>query len=104
MISLFRDIPQSILTTIEIAKRCNLIINKPKYYLPSFYKNPYLDQKYIIKFSIKGLNHRLKINYPNINIRGKKKIIYFKRLKKELNVINKTNFPSYFLIVMEIVL
>ncbi|BBA85299.1 DNA polymerase III subunit alpha [endosymbiont of Sipalinus gigas] len=107
MIKLFDDIPESIINSIEISKRCNLILNlKKKVYLPKFnIKNDKISSYDLLnKLSKLGL---IKI-LNNLKIKDKKeKIIkyklYFNRLNKELNVINIMNFSDYFLIVMELI-
>ncbi|QJC29078.1 DNA polymerase III subunit alpha [Enterobacteriaceae endosymbiont of Plateumaris rustica] len=102
MNELFHDIPEALENSIEIAKRCNVFLRLGKYFLPKF-NNSVNNKDFLIKKAKIGLKKRLKNLFPDIQIRNLKKNIYKKRLLKELDVINKMNFPSYFLIVMEFV-
>ncbi|QJC29962.1 DNA polymerase III subunit alpha [Enterobacteriaceae endosymbiont of Plateumaris sericea] len=102
MSKLFYDIPESLENSIEIAKRCSVFLKLGKYYLPIF-NNCINNQDYLIIKSKNGLKKRLRNLFPDIKIRNVKKNIYKQRLLKELDVINKMGFPSYFLIVMEFV-
>ncbi|CAL4321245.1 DNA polymerase III subunit alpha [Buchnera aphidicola (Eriosoma lanigerum)] len=103
MYKLFIDIPQALMNTVEIAKRCNVTIRLGEYFLPNFpTKNIKIEEFLIIK-SKEGLEKRLEYIYPDINIRCKKRKKYDDRLNEELDVINKMGFPGYFLIVMEFV-
>ncbi|QJC34112.1 DNA polymerase III subunit alpha [Enterobacteriaceae endosymbiont of Donacia cinerea] len=104
MCSLFKDIPEALYNSVEIAKRCNVFLLLNKHFLPKFYiKKNITPEQYIIKKSYIGLEKKLKILYPELNLFKIKKKIYKKRLDEELNIINKMGFPSYFLIVMEFV-
>ncbi|QJC37334.1 DNA polymerase III subunit alpha [Enterobacteriaceae endosymbiont of Donacia thalassina] len=104
MCFLFRDIPEALQNSVEIAKRCNVFLSFGQYFLPKFYiKKNITPEKYIIKKSYIGLEKKLKKLYPELNLFKIKKNIYKKRLNHELNIINKMGFPSYFLIVMEFV-
>lgn len=61
MISLFNDIPESLINTFEVSKRCNLILNFKKKFLPIYSKNKkYKDNDILIKLSKKGLYKILK--------------------------------------------
>ncbi|WP_425619788.1 DNA polymerase III subunit alpha [Buchnera aphidicola] len=104
MCDLFSDIPEALINSVEIAKRCNVFIYSGKYFLPKFTTNNISVENYLIKQSYSGMKKRLSsiyniknIQYHNIYSR------YKKRLDMELNVINKMGFPSYFLIVMEFI-
>ncbi len=96
MLNLFSDIPEVLYNSVQIAKRCNLIIKKRKLILPIFNIKKKIDSnKYIKKLVFNNLN-KLKL---------KRKIFdkYLLRLNKELYVIKKVNLSNYFLIVMEFV-
>ncbi|MGK2897015.1 MAG: DNA polymerase III subunit alpha [Candidatus Makana argininalis] len=103
MLQLFSDIPESLINTVEIAKRCNVTIKLGQYYLPSFKKNHISNKNYLISCAKNGLNNRLLTIFPEKKERYKQKINYQKRLKSELDIINKMKFASYFLIVMEFI-
>uniref|UniRef100_A0A451DF68 DNA polymerase III subunit alpha n=1 Tax=Buchnera aphidicola (Cinara pseudotsugae) TaxID=2518978 RepID=A0A451DF68_9GAMM len=100
---IFHDIPESIINSVELAKRCNVIIPSGSYFLPIFpiySMDPY---QFFVQQSIIGLESRLINLFPDIHHRNIKKKIYFSRLKHELSVIKKMGFVSYFLIVMEFI-
>ncbi|MCV2518655.1 MAG: DNA polymerase III subunit alpha [Candidatus Lightella neohaematopini] len=104
MCLLFNDIPESLVNSVELAKRCNVTIALGKYLLPKFnVPKKYTAEKYLIKISKQGLINRLKNNFTNKTIRNKKWIIYYQRLNLELNTIIKTGFTNYFLIVSEFI-
>ncbi|BGI51399.1 MAG: DNA polymerase III subunit alpha [Buchnera aphidicola (Ceratovacuna japonica)] len=104
MLNMFLDIPNSIKNSIEISKRCNVIINSKKYFLPKFLKSNVSSEKFLIKQSYHGIKTRLKNIYSKKKI--KKNILrkYYERLSYELKIINKMGFSGYFLIVMEFIL
>ncbi|VFP85830.1 DNA polymerase III subunit alpha [Buchnera aphidicola (Cinara pseudotaxifoliae)] len=103
IIEIFHDIPESIVNTIELAKRCNVIIPSGSYFLPIFpTQSMDLYQFFVQKSSI-GLESRLMNMFPDIHQRNIKKKIYFSRLTHELLIIKKMGFVSYFLIVMEFI-
>ncbi|WP_343182672.1 DNA polymerase III subunit alpha [Buchnera aphidicola] len=103
MCDLFSDIPSSLKNSVEIAKRCNVSIPTGNYFLPSFPTNSINAKEFLIQKSIFGLKSRLNILFPNINDSTSVIKKYYERLFMELKIINKMNFPSYFLIVMEFV-
>lgn len=103
MCILFHDIPEAIQNSVEIAKRCNVIISTGKYFLPNFSTGIMNEQDFLISKSMSGLKDRLCTLYPDKKYRSIMFIKYKKRLFMELNIINTMNFPGYFLIVMEFV-
>ncbi|MFI4846859.1 MAG: DNA polymerase III subunit alpha [Candidatus Makana argininalis] len=103
MLKLFNDIPESLINSVEIAKKCNVTITLDKYYLPVFKTNNISNEEYLNLCAKNGLKKRLKSIFDKKEIRFKQKIIYKQRLKSELKIINKMKFSSYFLIVMEFI-
>ncbi|QCI27163.1 DNA polymerase III subunit alpha [Buchnera aphidicola] len=103
MCILFHDIPEALQNSIEIAKRCNVNIENKKYFLPKFPIKHINEKDFLISKSIQGLKNRLLILYPEEKIRKNIFKKYQKRLFLELKIINKMNFPGYFLIVMEFI-
>ncbi|CAL4321226.1 DNA polymerase III subunit alpha [Buchnera aphidicola (Eriosoma grossulariae)] len=103
MCKLFSDIPQALFNTVELAKRCNVTIRLGEYFLPQFPTGKMNTKNFLILKSKAGLEKRLKIIYPDKNLRILKRKKYDLRLDNELNVINKMGFPGYFLIVMEFI-
>ncbi|QCO70799.1 DNA polymerase III subunit alpha [Buchnera aphidicola] len=103
MSDLFSDIPEALINSVEIAKRCNVFIYSGRYFLPQFSTGKTSVENYLITQSYKGIKKRL--SFCDFN-KKKYKYIYQKyknRLDMELDVINKMGFPGYFLIVMEFI-
>ncbi|WP_343377778.1 DNA polymerase III subunit alpha [Buchnera aphidicola (Formosaphis micheliae)] len=103
MHNLFFDIPEALVNSIEIAKRCNVILNLDKYFLPNFKTGDICIEDFLIMKAKQGMKKRLYQLFPNKKIRKKVQSTYELRLDHELSVINKMGFPSYFLIVMEFI-
>ncbi|MDR5617806.1 DNA polymerase III subunit alpha [Arsenophonus sp.] len=103
MIELFTDIPEALKNSVEIAKRCNVMIRLGKYFLPKFPTGNMATEDFLIECAKTGLEQRLKSLYPNEIKRTKLRIKYDQRLDTELQVINRMGFPGYFLIVMEFI-
>ncbi|MES2204283.1 MAG: DNA polymerase III subunit alpha, partial [Pseudomonadota bacterium] len=102
MAELFSDIPQALMNTVEIAKRCNVALKLGESVLPT-YPVPagMTEAHYLENQSVEGLNARLQKTLPNITFEQRK--IYDERLQIELSVINKMEFPGYFLIVADFI-
>lgn len=111
MQKLFKDVPQAVAATLEIAERCDVKFKlkddsgKPIYHLPTFPTPKGLTQKDAIRtYSFEGLELRFK----EAAIRGEAvddavKPNYGKRLDYELGIINRMGFDSYFLIVQDFI-
>ena len=104
MATLFADLPGAVQNTIEIAKRCNLMLTLGKPQLPNF---PTPDGMTIDDFLVAetriGLEARLKHLYPDEARREKERPRYEARLKFENDTIIKMKFPGYFLIVADFI-
>ena len=104
MTSLYADLPEALANTVEIAKRCNLILTLGENYLPDF---PTPNQQdlptYLAEESLKGLHVRLAQLYPDEAVRNEQFDVYKKRLDFECNIINQMGFPGYFLIVADFI-
>ncbi|MFT8229866.1 MAG: DNA polymerase III subunit alpha [Enterobacterales bacterium] len=103
MCELFSDLPSALVNSVEIAKRCNVILTFDKYFLPKFNTGNISVEKYITNISIQGLKNRLINLFTDKEKRNNLKNKYFKRLNYELKIINEAKFPSYFLIVMDFI-
>ncbi|WMY94769.1 MAG: DNA polymerase III subunit alpha [Arsenophonus sp.] len=103
MVELFSDIPAALKNSVEIAKRCNVIIPLGEYFLPKFPTGDMDTKDFLIRDAEIGLEKRLQSLYPDKKERDKKRLKYVKRLNTELKVINEMGFPGYFLIVMEFI-
>lgn len=108
MNELFEDIPEAIINTEVIAKRCAVMsCNRPPM-LPHYpCEEGSTEADELKKVATDGLELRLKQEAEIIKIsddeQAKKKIEYFKRLDYELGIINNMEFPGYFLIVSDFI-
>ncbi len=87
--------PEAISNTLEIAKRCNLKLDygksvMPKYEVPEGHTN----ESYLKELCYQGLREKLG---------GELASNVLQRLNHELDIINKTGYPGYFLIVWDYV-
>jgi DNA polymerase-3 subunit alpha len=97
MCELFKDYPEAIESTLEVADKCNLELPVGVYHMPNFpipeesgVKN--LDD-YLVKLANEGLRNKIKnITTEEID-----------RMNEELDVIKKMQFSGYFLIVADFV-
>ena len=102
---LFADIPEALANSAEIARRCNLVLELGKPYLPDY---PVPDGMTMDEFfrqqSHDGLDKRLELLFGS-STEGfaEKQREYRERLDFELNTIIQMGFPGYFLIVMDFI-
>ncbi|MCM8831382.1 MAG: DNA polymerase III subunit alpha [Candidatus Omnitrophica bacterium] len=94
MKDIFKDLPEAIKNTLEVASKCNLIMDFFQIYLPSF---PLPENETDYSFLRKLCYQNLESRYPNPSD------LIIKRLEYELSVIKKTGFSSYFLIIWDLV-
>ena len=96
MKELFKDFPEALDNTLEIAEKCNLKFEKkivfPDYPIPKDSKSKNLDE-YLKELAYKGLEQRFSEITPDL----------VERLEYELNIISQMGFPGYFLIVANFV-
>ncbi len=100
MKELFRQYPEALSNTLEIADRCNIEFvlkdkkGHPIYHLPSYSKKK--DSiKELRELTIKGLKAK---NIPKL-----KQNVYYQRIEKEIQIIGEMGFAGYFLIVQDFV-
>lgn len=103
MCELFADIPEALINSVEIAKRCNVTIRLGEYFLPQFPTGEMTTEDFLVAKSREGLEERLEFLYPDPEERARRRPEYDERLDIELKVINQMGFPGYFLIVMEFI-
>lgn len=103
MCELFKDIPEALQNSVEIAKRCNVTVRLGEYFLPNFPTEGLAIEDFLVKKSREGLEERLEFLFPDENVRLERRPEYDERLQIELDVINQMGFPGYFLIVMEFI-
>ncbi|RJP28716.1 MAG: DNA polymerase III subunit alpha [Candidatus Omnitrophota bacterium] len=94
MIEVFKDVPEAIQNTLEIASRCNLELDFSKIHLPR-YETPGNEDKeeFLRNLCADGLKRRFNRLTPEIN----------ERLEHELKIIKDAGFISYFLIVWDFI-
>ena len=98
MIELFSDIPEAIENTVEIALRCSYKVATSEPKLPRFSGLDLVGEALEFKKQAEiGLKERLKIN--PVDNSGQ----YWERLKSEIDIITKMEFPGYFLIVADFI-
>ncbi len=99
MVELFKDIPEAIVNTVEIAKRCNVELSFGENVLPEFpIPETHSPAEYMRQQAEEGLGKRLvKLK---ISDSGKRQE-YQERLDVELDVINTMGYAGYFLIVAD---
>lgn len=96
MCELFSDIPEALENTLEIAKRCNVMLTLGKNFLPRFpVPEGFTIESYLCEEAKKGLKERLIVSGVI------EQHAYDSRLQLELDVINKMGFAGYFLIVAD---
>ena len=109
MTELFRDIPEAIENTLEIAKRCNVTLHLGENFLPDFPIPEGLSMDdYFRKLSHEGLNKRFPqlfgTDFDATKEQYQEQIKqYRERLDIELDVITQMGFPGYFLIVADFI-
>ncbi len=96
----FAHVPQALENAASIADSCNVELTLGENYLP-IYQVPegYDRPKYLAKLAHDGLNER----FEEEEIPEQEWAAYRERLDIELGVINKMNFPGYFLIVWDFI-
>jgi DNA polymerase-3 subunit alpha len=102
MIALFKDEPEAIKATLEIAEKCQLKLKLGNPMLPSFGVPAGMDEPtYFRQVAAEGLEAR----FAEFEAVGKKvdRDAYRKRLAWEMDVICQMKFPGYFLIVWDFI-
>jgi DNA polymerase-3 subunit alpha len=91
----FKDIPEAILNTRAIAERCNLEFKLGLNLLPVYkLENGERPDEFLEKLVLDGLFHKCG---------PEPKEMYKERLRKELEIIRKVGYSSYFLIVWDFI-
>lgn len=104
MFEIFKDVPEALENTVEIAERCNLELKFDEYHLPDYHleKDQTLESE-LERITHEGMDERFKVmEKKGFNIETDK-WPYLERLKKELKVIKGMGFPGYFLIVADFI-
>ena len=97
MQELFKDYPEALKSTLEVAEKCNLVLDTKTHFMPPF-NIPggnglqSLDD-YLKKLSYEGMKKRFQKITPEIE----------ERLLYELDIIKRMKFSGYFLIVQDFI-
>src|SRR5881396_375177 len=103
MAKLFADLPEALANSIEIARRCNLMLELGKPRLPAFPTPPGVSrEEYLRQQAQDGLERRLVANHGG-RADEKWKEKYELRLEVELRTIIQMGFAGYFLIVADFI-
>ena len=104
MAARFADLPSALANTVQIARRCNLVLTLDKPQLPDF---PTPDgtpiEAYFRRTSREGLAQRLRQLFPDAAERERERPRYEERLEFEIATIETMGFPGYFLIVADFI-
>ncbi|MBK6617287.1 MAG: DNA polymerase III subunit alpha [Nitrosomonas sp.] len=104
MAELFNDIPTALTNSVEIARRCSLLLDLNVTRLPTFPTPAGVSiEQYLREQAQTGLEIRLKQLFPQPEIRDSKKPPYQSRLNFEVDTIIQMGFPGYFLIVADFI-
>lgn len=91
---LFREIPEALSNTLEIAEKCHVIIDTGSYILPVYDVPPgHNNETYLRELTWKGIRER----YGEVTQEIRERVEF------ELKVIEDMGFPSYFLIVWDFI-
>ncbi len=107
MAELFKDTPEAISNTLEIAERCNLELDVSgnNYHFPALSLGEGLSPSEALeKDSYEGLDQRIAdIQKARPEFSAEDVATYKARLEEELKIINQMGFPDYFLIVADFI-
>ncbi len=102
----FKDSPEVLTRTLDIAERCSLRLEKVATPFPQFdVPQPYTIDSYFVHVAREGFARRLETLRP-LREQGKLKhsiTEYEERLERELAIIQQMKFPGYFLIVWDFI-
>lgn len=109
MCELFSDVPEAILNTVQITKRCHYVLRGVAPILPPFETEGGRSETEELRAqSIDGLNWRIDNFVLTDDMDDAKKEEtrkeYFDRLEYELGIIEGMGFPGYFLIVSDFII
>ncbi|WP_417318014.1 DNA polymerase III subunit alpha [Emcibacter sp.] len=108
MATLFEDLPEAAANTVVIARRCAFRVPTIDPILPKFTADENTSEADTLRqFATKGLEDRLEAHVftgeETPEEREEKAKPYYDRLKYELDIIIRMDFPGYFLIVSDFI-
>ncbi len=96
MNELFREVPEALSNTLEIAERCDVNLDFTEYHLPHFpVPDGHTEESYLRHLCEQGLERRYG-NHADDKV-------FRDRLNYELNIIHTMGFDAYFIIVWDLV-
>jgi DNA polymerase-3 subunit alpha len=106
MVETFKDLPEAVRRTLEIAERCNFRLEKTSYHLPDFQvPGEYDVEGYFRKVVHDGFQTRVE-RWKELEEAGQLRApmdTYRQRLEDELEIICRMDFPGYFLVVWDFI-
>ena len=106
MAETFVDLPEALQNSVEIAKRCNLVLKLGHNVLPEFPVPEGMNASSFLRHeAMRGLEDRLAVieHAGGAPLTGEQRQAYTDRLGHELDVICNMGFPGYFLIVADFI-
>ena len=110
MAVLFADVPDALVNTVEIAKKCNFYLHSEGHHLPKYQDDSFVDEseeEMLRRLAMQGLERRCRYLVDGADAQNEQTTYrredYLERLRFEIDVINSMGFAGYFLIVMEFV-
>jgi DNA polymerase-3 subunit alpha len=104
MAALFADVPEALENSVEIAKRCNLVLELGKSRLPQFPTPPGVTlDDHLVAAAEAGLARRLEQLFADPQARAQAAPRYRERLAFEARTIVQMGFAGYFLIVADFI-
>ena len=98
----FSDLPEAISNTLLVAKKCSFILEQSKPNLPKFLSSNEDENNQLYQISHDGLQRKL-LEIKKKDIKNFYEEKYNERLNYELNIIKKTGYSGYFLIVSDFI-
>src|SRR3990170_1788712 len=100
----FSEIPEAILNSREIAKKCNVELQFGRFFLPEYdVPEGFTKESFVERLALKGLEERFPEGAAPVAASSVPKSEYEARLKEELSVINRMGYAGYFLIVWDFI-
>jgi DNA polymerase-3 subunit alpha len=100
MQELFSDLPEALENTVEIAKRCNVVLKLGHSVLPDYeIPTKQTPEEYLASNAEAGLEAKLEL----LEQSAEERAVYDQRLERELGVIADMGFAGYFLIVADFI-
>ncbi|TSA10728.1 MAG: DNA polymerase III subunit alpha [Betaproteobacteria bacterium] len=104
MAELFADIPEALANSVEIARRCSLVLELGKSKLPPFPTPAGVSlEHYLAQQAGQGLAQRLEKLFPDALVRERRQPEYRARLDFEIKTISQMGYSGYFLIVADFI-